>query len=272
MYLYVRTTACMCGHVVHTGIDMCVYSDRCRAHRCVHVYLSPSVQLNIYVHGHPSIFRYMYFGAASRRACGRAVAAGARAGALARAASASGYNRRSECVGVPITRMRVCVRAMRGDFPVASARSTPRLPIGARRARAARARGVRQVHLLHEGEGAPRVARPVQALGATVRPAPAAPPPCAFAAVRALRCCAWRYRAGRWAAPRGVGCGGGGVAGRRPSAEPRARMAGARGRPARVRGGPEPPGAAARLARRSASNSELAALPAAAEWPKLKKL
>jgi hypothetical protein len=174
MYLYVRTTACMCGHVVHTGIDMCVYSDRCHAHRCVHVYLSPSIQLNIYVHGHPSIFRYMYFGAASRRACGRAVAAGARAGALARAASASGYNRRSECVGVPITRMRVCVRAMRGDFPVASARSAPRLPIVARRARAARARGARQVHLLHEGEGAPRVARPVQALGDPVRPAAAA--------------------------------------------------------------------------------------------------
>ena len=125
----------MCGHVVHTGIDMCVYWDRCHAHRRVHVCLSPSVQLNIYVHGHPSIFRYMYFGAASRRACGRAVAAGARAGALARAASASGYNRRSECVGVPITRMRVCVRAMRGDFPVASARSAPRLPIVARRAR-----------------------------------------------------------------------------------------------------------------------------------------
>jgi hypothetical protein len=36
--------------------------------------------------------------------------------------------------------------------------------------------------------------------------------------------------------------------------------------------GPEPPGAAARSARRSASNSELAALPAAAEWPKLKLL
>jgi hypothetical protein len=38
-------------------------------------------------------------------------------------------------------------------------------------------------------------------------------------------------------APRGVGCrAGGGVAGRRPSAEPRARMAGARGRPARGKG------------------------------------
>jgi hypothetical protein len=36
--------------------------------------------------------------------------------------------------------------------------------------------------------------------------------------------------------------------------------------------GPEPPGAAARLARRDAGNTELAALPAAADWPKLKIL
>jgi hypothetical protein len=56
------------------------------------------------------------------------------------------------------------------------------------------------------------------------------------------------------------------------AAEPRARMAGVRGRPARGRGGPEPPGAAARLARRDAGNSELAALPAAADWPNLKYL
>ncbi len=43
-----------------------------------------------------------------------------------------------------------------------------------------------------------------------------------------------RCRAGRWAAARGVGCAGGGVACRRPRSSPRARMAGARGRPARV--------------------------------------
>ncbi len=67
----------MCGHVVHTGVDMCVYWDRYCAHRWVHLYLSPSIQLN------PSIFRYMNFGAASRNACGRAVAADARAGARA---------------------------------------------------------------------------------------------------------------------------------------------------------------------------------------------
>ncbi len=39
-----------------------------------------------------------------------------------------------------------------------------------------------------------------------------------------------------------------------------------------VRGGPDPPGAAARLARRDAYGTELAALPAAVEWPSLKKL
>ncbi len=91
-------------------------------------------------------------------------------------------------------------------------------------------RGAWQVHRPHEGAGAPRVARPVQALGVPVRPAPAA-----AAAVRvrdgagaALRRVALPRR-GAGLAPRGVGCGGGGVAGRRPTVEPRARMAGARG-------------------------------------------
>ncbi len=93
------------------------------------------------------------------------------------------------------------------------------------------------------------------------------PPPCAFVVVPALRV---RCRV-RWAAPRGVGCGGGGVAGRRPR-RARARMAGAGMRPARGRDGPEPLGAAALVARRSASNTELAALPAAADWPNLKEL
>jgi hypothetical protein len=53
---------------------------------------------------------------------------------------------------------------------------------------AARACGARQVDLLHEGEGAPGVARAVQALGDPVRPA-AGPPPCALTVVPALRCC-----------------------------------------------------------------------------------
>jgi hypothetical protein len=60
------------------------------------------------------------------------------------------------------------------------------------------------------------------------------------------------------------------VVGRRPSPA-RAWLARA-ARPARGRGGPEPPGAAARWARRSAYDTELAALPAAADWPSLKKL
>ncbi len=60
------------------------------------------------------------------------------------------------------------------------------------------------------------------------------------------------------------------VVGRRPSPA-HARLARAADRRA-VRGGPEPPGAAARWARRDASNIELAALPAAADWPNLKFL
>jgi hypothetical protein len=67
----------------------------------------------------------------------------------------------------------------------------------------------------------------------------------------ALRCWAWGCRGGRWAACAHV---------RRP------RPTGA------FRGGPEPPGAAARVARRDASNIELAELPAAADWPNLKTL
>ncbi len=60
------------------------------------------------------------------------------------------------------------------------------------------------------------------------------------------------------------------VVGRRPSPA-HAWLARAADRRA-VRGGPEPPGAAARLARRSAERTELAALPVAADWPNLKTL
>jgi hypothetical protein len=152
-------------------------------------------------------------------------------------ASASGYNRRSECIGVPITRVRVGV-PLCVVTSIDSARSAPRLSMVARRARAARARGARQAHLLHEGEGTPRVARPVHALGGTVR--------------RARRAAALRVCGGPGAALRCCAC----------AAAPRAGL----------RRGPEPPGAAARLARRSASNTELAALPAAVDWPILKRL
>ena len=60
------------------------------------------------------------------------------------------------------------------------------------------------------------------------------------------------------------------VVGRRPSPA-RAWLAPAADRRA-LRGGPEPLGAAARSARRWADNTELAALPAAADWPNLKTL
>ena len=87
---------------------------------------------------------------------------------------------------------------------------------------AAHACGAPQGHLLHEGEGATRVARPVQALGGPVRPTAR----CArLRRCRRLLFGRVRCRAGRRAASRGVGCGGGGVAGSSAAAEPRARMA-----------------------------------------------
>ena len=138
--------------------------------------------------------------------------------------------------GVSITCMRVCVRAC----VATSCGFGPFVPTSAHcraAGAAARAWGARQGHLLHEGEGAPRVARPVQALGGTVRPAPAA----AAADARSRRC-------RRCAAARGAAAPG--RWGRTPrrwmrrrrrcrssaTAEPRARTAGACGRPARVKG------------------------------------
>ncbi len=194
-------------------------------------------------------------GVRMRRVRARCARVGLHQGTVAAPNASECLSRACGCV------FRACVATFHGFGPI-----RPHVrPFVAQRARAARARGARQVHRLHEGEGAPRVARPVQALGDPVRPA-SAPPPCAFALPRA------RCRAGRRAGPRGVGCGGGGVAGRRPSAEPRARMAGARGRPARDRGraGAAPRGR--KGAGRYADNSELAALPAEVEWPKLKTL
>ncbi len=47
MYLHVGMYVGVYGHVAHTGVDACVYWDRFRAYRWVHVYLSPSDQLNI---------------------------------------------------------------------------------------------------------------------------------------------------------------------------------------------------------------------------------
>jgi hypothetical protein len=155
---------------------------------------------------------------------------------------------------------------------MASARSTQRPSIGARRARAARARGTRQEHPLHEGEGAPRVARPVQALGDPVRPAPAAAAAvrvCGGAGAALLRVALPRRALGPHSAAFGAAAAALPVVGRRPSP---ARAWLANVADWRVGGGPEPPGAAARSARRFASNTELAALPAAADWPNLKTL
>ncbi len=221
----------MYGDVADTGIDVCVYPNRC--HVCTWIQ-SPSIHLYlcVCVYGHLSIFRYVYFGAASRRACGRAVIASAPAWV----ASASGYNHRSERIGVCITRNAGVCACMRGLLSMASARSSPRPSIVARRARAARARGARQAHRKHEGEGAPRVARQVHALVLIVRPRRALG---RFA--RSRRC--WRCAAARGAAAPCAGphhaaldAAAAALPVARPAAEPRARTAGARGRPARGQG------------------------------------
>jgi hypothetical protein len=245
MYLHVRIYVGMYGHVAHTGVDAYVCPGRCRAHRWVHVH-SIAIHSSTYIM-YMGIHPYLDTCISERR---RGARVGVRMRVRVRArvrprglTSALGYNRRSERTGVPITRMRVCVRACAVSFPVASARSSPRPPIGARRARAARARGARQAHLLHEGQGAPRLARPVQALGGTVRPAPAA---------TAVRVCGGAGNALlRVALPRRAGTARRWRRRRRrcrSSAGRRARARnGWRPRPTGARSGvgPEPPGAAA---------------------------
>ncbi len=103
-----------------------------------------------------------------------------------------------------------------------------------------------------------------------MRPRPPPPsPPCAFVAVRALRCRGPRRALGRRRAALDAAAAALAGAGRATPA--RAWLVPAF-RPTRGRGGPEPLGAAALVARRWAYNTELAALPAAADWPNLKKL
>jgi hypothetical protein len=98
------------------------------------------------------------------------VDADARAGAPAWVASALGCNHRFR-VHRGVYHVRAGVRAW--PLSMASARSTSKphvCPMLRGGGAAARARGARQAHLLHEREGAPRVARPVHGLGDPVRP------------------------------------------------------------------------------------------------------
>jgi hypothetical protein len=68
------TYACMwvCTDTLRTQVSMrtCAQADATRIDGCMCIQ-SPSTIYHVY--GHPSILRYMYFGAAPRRACGRAV-------------------------------------------------------------------------------------------------------------------------------------------------------------------------------------------------------
>jgi hypothetical protein len=77
------THACGCVRTrcAHRCRYVCVLGQMPRASMGARVFNRHRFSQICNVHGHPSIFRHVYFGAASRRACGRAVAAGARAGA-----------------------------------------------------------------------------------------------------------------------------------------------------------------------------------------------
>ncbi len=185
-------------------------------------------------------------------------------------ASASGYDHRSECIGVSITLVRVCVQCVAtfcGFGPV-----RPHVRLWLRGGRGPHTRAVHgrsidstkvtalpewlgQCKLLEELCVPPRRAAALRVRGGAGAALLRVALPCRGAGPHhaALDAAAAALPVvGRGRAPRG--------------------MAGTRGRPARVRGGPEPLGAAARLARRDAGNTELAALPAAAEWPSLKYL
>ena len=97
IYMYIRIIYLLCTYT-YACTHACMYVRTHCAHRYRYVSVprqmprlhvdSIAVHSSIDIHssrvyGHPSIFRYMYFGAAPRRACGRAFPPGARAGALA---------------------------------------------------------------------------------------------------------------------------------------------------------------------------------------------
>jgi hypothetical protein len=173
-----------------------------------------TVPLNIYVHGHPPIFRY----------CTSERRRGARVGVRLRrlrarvrprgVASALGYSRRSECTGVSITCVRVCVRAWR--FSLDSARSTARLPDAARWA-------VPHARALHGRfiDNTKVKALPEWLCNCKLLESVCVPPAARRRARlwRCRRCAAAACAAapGAGPAPRGVGCGGGGVSGRAES-------------------------------------------------------
>jgi hypothetical protein len=192
---YVRT------HCAHRCRYVCV-PKQIGIGGCTCISRHPFSQIYVCVHGHPPIFRHMYFAAASRRACGRAVAADARAGARALGCICLRVQsplRMHRCVyhgRKHMRRMRVCVRPMRGDFlrlrPV-----RPHVRPSSRGGRGPHARAVRgrsigstKVKALPESLGQCKL------LEELCVPLPPPPPPCAFAAVPALRCGAWRCRAG----------------------------------------------------------------------------
>jgi hypothetical protein len=220
---------CLNGHVVHTGVDMCVYPDRCHAwiqspiHSSKCIYICVCMDIHLYLDACTSErHRDARVGVRLRRVRARVRPRGSHLpqGTITAPNASVRLSRACGCV---------CVHAW--PLSIAAARSAARLPIGARRARAARARDARQVHPHDEGDGAPRVARPVQALGGTVRPRrrPAAVRVRGGAGAALLRVRCRALGAGPWHAALDAAAAALPVVGRRA----RARMAGARSRPAR---------------------------------------
>jgi hypothetical protein len=78
-FMHIRMYVGTYGHIAHKGVDECVLLRQMPRASMGCTCISRHPFSGIYnVHGHPSIFRCMCFGAASRRACGRVFAVGAR--------------------------------------------------------------------------------------------------------------------------------------------------------------------------------------------------
>jgi hypothetical protein len=278
MYPSVRIGVCVCAlsggrratATFHLGSTVPMYIITCTVGGCACTSRHPFSQIYI-VYGHPSIFRYMYFGAASRRAC--------ECGGCARGCARVGLHLPQGSVAAPnapvcLSRARGCVfRACAVTFhgfgPFAPTSAHRRAAGAGRHAGAVRGRYISgtKVRALPEWLGQCKL------LEELCVPRPSPPPPCAFAVVPALRCCAWRCRAGALEPPRAALYAAAAALpvvgrGRAPRAHGwRVRPTGARSGLGRSR-----PARPHRRARRFASDTELAALPAAADWPNLKTL
>ena len=154
--MFARMYACMCVRMgalwTQVSICMCTQADDTCIDGFTGIQCHPLIDVYIHVCVHLSIFRSMYLERPRATRVGVRLCGCARGCARGRCICLR-CNHRSEYIGISITCMRGCVWACIRE---------PLEPTAVHCA-AARACCARQVHLLHEGEGAPRVARPVQA-------------------------------------------------------------------------------------------------------------